>query len=547
MSATDHILALLISAIITGLTLPILIKLAPVLKLMDYTNHRKVHTDPTPCVGGLAMLMGLGSLLFFMDKPAINWVPILTANLIILITGLVDDRTHVRAWHKLAIQFAAAFILVMGTGLQLSTRIPWLHFINHPAIATVLACIWIAGTTNAINLVDGMDGLAGGISFFSFGALAFVAYQKQLFTSSMVSAAFMGSVISFLLYNLPKARTFMGDHGSLLLGFNIGVLSISASMKTGTAFAILLPILFVALPVFDTLLAIFRRLKNGQNPITTPDKEHFHHRLLALKFSNKQILIAFYLVAFALSMLAMSFANIGVVRALTLVLLLLYGLFAVTYMMKKQKFHETIEAFNRNMKLLQDRIKSMRPFRRNLDRLLVRLMMKVVTLLLLLAFFPKQQLSLQNTLIGSLLIALYIVAQISEGHQREGTFVTGIAFFWMYFFLFQNLYSPGARSILLIGVLVVGLPLLLYAILVKRYLNVFFPEPTEIMTAFVLYILYRINVMETQALLVCFGLSAVVYLLHKGIHKNNIEVTQEFQIIHILIACMIPVYWFWNM
>ena len=536
-----------VAAIITGLALPVLIKLAPILKLMDYTNDRKVHTNPTPCVGGLAMLIGLGSLFFFMDKPDINWVPILTANLIILITGLVDDRTHVRAWNKLAIQFAAAFILVMGTSLQLSTRIPWLHFINHPAIATVFACIWIVGITNAINLVDGMDGLAGGISFFSLGALVFVAYQKQLFTSSMVSAAFMGSVISFLLYNLPKARTFMGDHGSLLLGFNIGVLSISASMKTGTAFAILVPILFVALPVFDTLLAIFRRLKNGQNPITTPDKEHFHHRLLALKFSNKQILIAFYLVAFTLSIVATSAGDIGILRALTFVSLLLYGFFAISYVMKRQQFDNKIVLFNKKVERLQEKIKSMGAFRNDLDRFLVRLMMKVLILLLLVAFFPKQEIPYKLVLVGSLIIAFYIVAQISNKLREERTFASGLAFFWMYFFLFHTVYTTPASPLLLVGVLAIGSPLLLYAILVKRYLNIFFPEPTEVMSAFILYILYKINVIETQALLVCIGLSAIAYLLHKGIHKNNIEVTQEFQIIHILIACMIPVYWFWNL
>lgn len=532
---------LLISALICGISMPVLIKLAPSLRLMDHPTSRKLHEYARPSIGGIGILLGVLVSFFWIPAPSRFWASYLFAIAIISVLGLVDDLFDLSPFIKLAVQIAATILLVLGTDLRISVGFENLQILNTPVLSFLTTCFWIVGITNSVNLTDGMDGLAGGISFYSFGALALVGFQKGLLTYSLMAAAFMGATLGFLLYNLPRAKTFMGNQGSLLLGFNIGFLSISIPMKTGTAFSVILPILFVAIPVFDTFLAIFRRLKKGQNPFA-PDREHMHHKLLNLNFSDKQIILAFYLVSLALSLLAISATNVGILRTLVLVLLILYSFLAIAYVMKRQHFENEVQKFNHSMLMLQEKIKDMAFFKKPQDQHIVHFMMKITILLLILSFFPSGPYTYERFLIGSLVVAFFVVSHIASELQGNGKFVSGFAYFWMYFFLFYHMLHTVVQPLLMIAVLAIALPLVFYSIFVKRYLNIFFPEPIEPLIVFSLVLIYKSHLTDPSRFFISAGLASIIYLLYKGTCKNDLNTTKTLQFIHVLIAMMIPLY-----
>jgi UDP-GlcNAc:undecaprenyl-phosphate GlcNAc-1-phosphate transferase len=260
--------------------------------LIDQPAARKQHTVPTPLLGGAAIYLAfIASLVALGDRFYVNQVAgIFLAATVVSFLGLWDDKVHLKAWPKLAGQFLAAGILVL-TDVRISV-FPWL-WLN--IVATLL---WVVLITNAVNFLDNMDGLSGGVAaiaavFF----LLFAAMSKQYLVGAL-AAALVGACAGFLFYNFNPARIFMGDTGALFLGFVLAAVGIKLRFPANSAFVTwMVPVLVLALPIFDTSLVIVSRLRRGVNPFTTAGKDHLSHRLARLTGSPREAVLICYLLA----------------------------------------------------------------------------------------------------------------------------------------------------------------------------------------------------------------------------------------------------------
>ena len=276
---------------------PIVKKIALHCNALDIPNKRKIHKKPMPRMGGLAIFGSflLGYMLF--ARTSIQMLSILIGGFVIVLVGIFDDIKPIRARVKLLVQIIAACIVVFYGHIELNhidlfgISIEFIKPINY--IATVF---FIISITNAINLIDGLDGLAAGVSSIYFLTIAIVAFimNKMQGLDIILSITMLGATLGFLVHNFYPAKIFMGDTGSLFLGFIISVISL-LGFKSTTLTSLIIPLVILAIPIFDTVLAIFRRLLKGEN-IGEPDKEHFHYQLLKMKFSVPVTVIIIYII-----------------------------------------------------------------------------------------------------------------------------------------------------------------------------------------------------------------------------------------------------------
>lgn len=316
---TLAIFAFLIAFCIT----PIIKKLAFKVKAVDIPkNPRKIHKKPIPLLGGLAIFIAFGLVLIL--KPyslSINERGILIGALIIVIGGIIDDMRELKPWQKLAFQVMGALTLVFhGVYISYVTN-PFMNFgaemLNIGFISIPFTVIWVIGITNALNLIDGLDGLAAGIGFISSVTIYIVAVIADRGSATTLTAILAGSILGFLPYNFNPASIFMGDTGSQLLGFLLAAISMEGAVKSATAFAIAIPILAIGLPIYDTIFAMIRRKVNGK-PMMQADRGHLHHRLLDFGFSQRQSVIIMYLISTCLGAVAILAMQISTRRAYVL-------------------------------------------------------------------------------------------------------------------------------------------------------------------------------------------------------------------------------------
>ena len=297
---------------------------------------RKIHGRPIPRLGGVAIVLGFyapllgllayptGMALKFYAEP-LRAAALLLGGLCIALLGLYDDVRGAGAGLKLTIQLGVGLGLwLCGVRVEL-LGLPGLGAVQLGLFSLPVTLLWIAGVINAMNLIDGLDGLAGGVAFFALLSSFIVALVRGEATMALLSAALAGSVLGFLVYNFNPASIFMGDTGSMFLGFILAAGSVQTSQKASTAVALLVPLVALGLPITDTLLAIGRRAASGR-PIFSADREHIHHRLLALGLSQRQAVLVLYGASglLGLGALGLSFANSWETAA-TLVLLAVLG------------------------------------------------------------------------------------------------------------------------------------------------------------------------------------------------------------------------------
>lgn len=271
---------------------PAMQRLACRLGMIDQPAARKQHTIPTPLLGGAAIYLAfVVSLLVLGDRFYVNQTAgiFLGATLVSLL-GLWDDRRALAPPAKLAGQIVAALILVL-TDVRVSAT-PW-EWLN---IAITL--VWVVGITNAVNFLDNMDGLSAGVAGIAAGFfLLFAALSRQYLVGAL-AAALLGACIGFLFYNFNPARIFMGDTGSLFLGFMLAAVGIKLRFPSNSALVTwMVPVLTLALPIFDTTLITISRLRRGVNPLTTPGKDHLNFRLARLTGSPREAVLICYLLA----------------------------------------------------------------------------------------------------------------------------------------------------------------------------------------------------------------------------------------------------------
>lgn len=298
--------------------IPLIIKFAHHFKLYDLPDKRKIHTGLIPRLGGSGIFLSFiitiiltylilyifnSTDLLLQSKP--RFYALFSGIFLIHIFGLYDDLRNVKAPLKLFFQTLAAAIVAGGGYLIHSLTIPYLGTINLGLFAYPVTIIWIVGISNAINLIDGMDGLAGGICAFAALSMGIIALIQGQILIVVLCFALFGSITGFLFYNYPPAKIFMGDSGSLFLGFSLSVFPLMGISKASAFGTLIVPITLLLIPIMDTAGAILRRIRQ-KRPIHSPDKEHIHHKLLDMGLSERQILSVIYGISFYLGVVSIT-------------------------------------------------------------------------------------------------------------------------------------------------------------------------------------------------------------------------------------------------
>lgn len=309
-------LTLLVAAAISFCTTPLIKLLARKVGAMDVPkDERRMHHRPIPRMGGLAIFLGF--IVSFLIFGEINREiqGILLGAVIIIILGVLDDILTLKALPKFLVQLVAAVIVVLH-GCRIE------HFLGFslPAwLSYPISVIWIVAITNAVNFIDGLDGLAAGVSAISAGTMLVVALLLVPDGTAMISAILLagivGACIGFIPFNFNPASIFMGDTGSTFLGFMLASVSIFGLFKTYAVISFAVPFLVLGLPIFDICFAVIRRLAKGQSPMHA-DRGHVHHRLIDMGFSQKQAVAISYLLSAILGLSAVVLTDRGEIQAL---------------------------------------------------------------------------------------------------------------------------------------------------------------------------------------------------------------------------------------
>lgn len=289
-----------------SLIMSVIKKIAIHIGAIDKPNYRKVHKYPIPRMGGLGIYLGFlfGYMLFGSESIRMN--AILIGSFIVIITGLIDDIKPIPAKYKLLGQIAGASIIPLYGGIILKDISAFGIYINFGFLAPIITILFIVAIMNCINLIDGLDGLAGGISaiyFLMIGIIAIMFNSNGL--DVILSFIMLGATLGFLWHNFYPASIFMGDSGSLFLGYIISVIAL-LGYKNVTFTSLIVPIFLLAIPILDTLFAIIRRLLKHE-PITMPDKSHLHHQLLKLNFSIRKSVLIIYLVDILFAIISITY------------------------------------------------------------------------------------------------------------------------------------------------------------------------------------------------------------------------------------------------
>ena len=325
MDFVHYFTAFAVSLVVAFGIMPAVIRVAHRVGAVDHPGERRAHSGSIPRLGGIgifvAFVAGVGASTVVAGRAGTlsgpvdyNWPGVALGMCVIFLAGLIDDLRGLRPSTKLAFQTAAAAIAVLsGFRIDLISS-PFGGSIDLGSLGVWVTFGWILLVINAMNLIDGLDGLAGGLALIVTTTVAAVALTMDQFGVVISALALAGAVTGFLRYNFAPAQIFMGDAGSQFLGYVLAVISIRGSQKGATAVAILVPLLSFGLPIMDVLMAVFRRVRSGSEEqgkgplamlrrVSRPDREHLHHNLLDLGLSPRRAALALYLIAaaFALS------------------------------------------------------------------------------------------------------------------------------------------------------------------------------------------------------------------------------------------------------
>jgi len=300
-------------------------------------DGRRIHTKPIPRIGGLAIYLSFTlTTLLFCDITS-ELVTILVGGGVMVVLGILDDIYRLNAWLKLIIQLAVSVFAVLN-GCTISHINLGGVYVSLGVLSIPLSVLWIAGLTNAINFIDGLDGLACGVSAISSLSLLFVVLLHGDIVSTIICAVLFGACVGFLPFNSNPARIFMGDTGALFLGFTLAVLSVQGVFKLHAVLAFLVPITIFALPIFDTAFAIIRRLFAGKSPFA-PDRGHIHHRLIDMGFTQKETVKILYAICGLLGLVAVvstdaMFSTEKVFKAVSIVVIA-FAILYITFIIMK--------------------------------------------------------------------------------------------------------------------------------------------------------------------------------------------------------------------
>lgn len=304
-------LVLAATIIMAYLAVPQSIGLAQRLGAIDKPDERKVHDVTMPRLGGMAIFLAFMLGMFAIGKYIPDFFGVIAGAMIVYTVGTLDDIYQVPPWFKLLGQcLAAAIAIKYGIAVTFLDNPFNGMFELSPFISLPLTFLWLVGVTNAINLLDGLDGLAAGVSGIAAVTMGIIAYMQGFESVFVVAMLLACAIAGFLPFNFHPARTFMGDGGSNFLGFVLASLAVVGMVKSTTFLSLLVPVVILAIPISDTLFAIVRRVYNRQ-PVMMPDKNHLHHRLMALGFSHPRSVMLIYGGSALFGLLAIAITGLG--------------------------------------------------------------------------------------------------------------------------------------------------------------------------------------------------------------------------------------------
>lgn len=290
-----YVLSFILAMVVTMAWMPVLARVAGRWLFVDQPGSRKIHAAPIPRVGGMAMALGVFVAAFLTIDLQPQDRAFLAAAVVLVVFGAFDDRFDLDYRVKLIGQFLAVGIVVLAGDVQVHTITLDDRIVLPAWISVPLTVFFLVGVTNAINLADGLDGLAGGTTFLCLCAVAMLSSVGDMGPSTALALAFAGAVLGFLRFNTYPASVFMGDAGSQLLGFAIGVLSVRASQGPASEISAAIPILLLALPILDTLSVMVQRIGEHRSPFSA-DKNHIHHKLLGMGFDHHEAVMVIYVL-----------------------------------------------------------------------------------------------------------------------------------------------------------------------------------------------------------------------------------------------------------
>ena len=347
------IFAFIVSFAFTFATTPLVRRFAFKIGAIDIPkDNRRMHKKPTPRIGGLAIIFGFTVATLCFAQPSRQLYGTLAGAAIIAVMGVIDDCKNLPAKLKFVIQIIAALVVVFAGDIKIDVFTNPNFLSDNPYwvlpewLSVTLTVIWIVFITNAVNFIDGLDGLAAGVSAIMSISLVFISIRVGEYSIAILGIALMGSCFGFLPFNFNPAKIFMGDTGSTFLGFMLATLSIQGVFKSYAVISFAVPLLILGLPLFDALFAMIRRILRGQSPMTA-DRGHLHHRLVDMVFSQKQTVFILYAISGVLGITAVLLAESGVLRALLLVICVLILLLIGSMLGKNSYVHQHQD--NRNL------------------------------------------------------------------------------------------------------------------------------------------------------------------------------------------------------
>ena len=302
------VIAVVCAALVAYTTTPPVRLLAFRIGAIDIpTDARRMHKKPTPRIGGLAIFAGFLVATLVFCEPSAQLYSIWIGGGILAILGVLDDIFRLSAWIKLIVQLCVA-----GIAVSFGILIDHITFagavIEFGYFSIPVTMLWIVGLSNAINLIDGLDGLSCGISAITSVSIFMVMLITGDFTSALITAILTGACLGFLPYNKNPAKIFMGDTGALFLGYTLSIISVQGLFKLHTMLSFLVPLSIFALPILDTFIAIFRRVLHGQSPFH-PDRGHFHHKLVDMGFTHKEAVRLLYAISAIMGLVAVTYTD----------------------------------------------------------------------------------------------------------------------------------------------------------------------------------------------------------------------------------------------
>ncbi len=322
--------AFIVAFVFSFASTPLVRKWAFKLKAVDVPKDgRRMHTHPIPRLGGLAIIFGFTvAVLCFYRAPSRRIIASFIGAGIIAAMGVVDDIKTLDAKPKFLIQILAACIVVIGGNLKIDvlTNPNFLsenpYWILPDWVSVPVTILWIVFITNAVNFIDGLDGLAAGVSAIMSVSLVFIALRVGEYPVALLGISLMGACFGFLPYNFNPAKIFMGDTGSTFLGFLLATMSIQGVFKSYAIISFAVPLLILGLPLFDAVFAMLRRISKGQSPMKA-DRGHLHHRLIDMGFSQKQTVFILYAISGVLGITAVVLAESTALRAILILICVL--------------------------------------------------------------------------------------------------------------------------------------------------------------------------------------------------------------------------------